>query len=167
MLRRGEITEINAPGERVTEAEALALAESLYNAGEGDTVVLSGSQPPCEVGLLFPYLMEKLSGSGAAFVVDTCGQALTDCLKYKPELIKPNYRELCGLFDMTDIEESRIPEYAERLSDMGAKEVLISLGALGAALYSDGKTSYCGVPKTRYRAVKSHRAGDSMIAGYL
>ena len=87
-------------------------------------------------------------------------------LPYRPFLIKPNNHELEELFDVTLKAREDVIFYARKLQEMGAQNVLISMGAQGAALIAaDGSVHTANAPKGRL--VNAVGAGDSMVAGFL
>ena len=73
-------------------------------------------------------------------IVDATSNLLLNTLKYNPFLIKPNIHELEEIFDTKiDCIDNTI-FYATKLKDMGAENVLISMGKDGALLIdSKGK----------------------------
>ena len=65
---------------------------------------------------------------------------------------------------LNSIEE--IAKYAKKLQDMGAKNVLISMGKDGALLLTENNEVFLSnVPKGTVR--NSVGAGDSMVAGFI
>ena len=73
-------------------------------------------------------IMRMLDDRKVRIVVDATSSLLMNVLKYKPFLIKPNQDELGDIFGVTlSTKESVIP-YALRLKEMGAVNVLISMG---------------------------------------
>ena len=87
-------------------------------------------------------------------------------LKYHPFLIKPNNHELGEIFGKVLESEADIVEYAKKLQEMGAVNVLISMAGDGAILVTeDGTVSSKKPPKGT--VVNSVGAGDSMVAGFV
>ena len=99
-------------------------------------------------------------------MVDATKDLLLKVLKYKPFLIKPNNHELGEMFGVVLSSEEEITEYAKKLKDMGAVNVLVSMAGDGAILVDEyGKVHKCGVCKGK--VVNSVGAGDSMVAGFI
>ena len=100
------------------------------------------------------------------FKIDITIEPLQRSLHCNPFLIKPNIDELSEFFS-TNIESSEdIIKYAKMLQNMGAQNVLVSLGEKGAVLLtSDGKEFYCDTPAGNFQ--NSVGAGDSMVAGFI
>ena len=62
--------------------------------------------------------------------------------------------------------DDEIVHYAEKLQEMGAKNVIVSMAGDGAMLVdSNGAVTKIGVPKGK--VVNSVGAGDSMVAGFI
>ena len=110
--------------------------------------------------------MERLSDKDIDIVVDASKDLLLNVLKYRPFLIKPNNHELGEIFGIKlDSRESVIP-YANKLREMGAKNVLVSLAGKGAVLVCEDGTVYeSEAPKGEL--VNAVGAGDSMVAGFI
>ena len=77
-------------------------------------------------------------------------------------MVKPNLDELQAITGKTYTNKKEMADGAKKLIDMGAKNVLLSLGQSGA-IFTDGKTHlYC---KSANVAVNSTvGAGDSMLS---
>ena len=70
------------------------------------------------------------------------------------------------MFGVTLKTIDEIAEYAKRLKNMGAQNVLISMAGDGALLIDEnGRTHICGV--CRGAVKNSVGAGDSMVAGFI
>ena len=70
------------------------------------------------------------------------------------------------MFGVVLSSEEEITEYAKKLKDMGAVNVLVSMAGDGAILVDEyGKVHKCGVCKGK--VVNSVGAGDSMVAGFI
>jgi len=108
----------------------------------------------------------KLQEKGVKFIVDTTGDSLLKVLKYKPFLIKPNHHELGELFGIKLNGKDEVIEYAKKLKDMGAENVIISMAGDGAVLVkANGEVITSNVPKGVVK--NSVGAGDSMVAGFI
>lgn len=165
-IRADEETDINAGGPAISEAELNALYEKLEQLQAGDTLVLAGSIPPSLPENIYEKIMERLADKGVRFVVDATGQLLVSSLKYRPFLIKPNDDELGELFSVTIDSPEDALQYAVLLQEMGAKNVLVSMGGKGAVLLDEtGKEHY--MPALKGKVVNTVGAGDSMVAGFI
>jgi len=165
-LKGTEETEINAKGPCITEDELSSLMDKLNAVKEGDTVVLAGSIPSSLPSDMYEKILESLGGRGARFVVDAEGELLLNTLKYRPFLIKPNDFELSAIAGRELKGDEDIEAAARKLKEMGAVNVLVSLGADGAMLIDEhGKTHRASAPKIT--PVDTVGSGDSMVAGFL
>ena len=133
-----------------------------------DWVIICGSVPTTLDSLTYANLIKKLKGiEDVNFVVDTCGKLLTETLKYKPFLIKPNIYEMCEVFGLNAIPDiDGIFACARKLRDLGARNVIVSMGSSGAAMVTETDQSIY-VRAAQGGLVNSVGAGDSMIAGFL
>lgn len=165
-LKSGTETEINGQGPDIDSASVDRLLGKLNELTTGDTVVLAGSVPKTLPADIYERILGMLDGRGVRAVVDASGKLLLNVLKYRPFLIKPNRDELAELFgaDISGIDD--VERYAEKLKEMGAVNVLVSMAGDGALLVdADGVTHRCGVFRGTVR--NSVGAGDSMVAGFL
>ncbi len=162
-------TDINGTGAKISEINLNALVRKLKSLlKEGDWVVISGSVPAGLDELTYANLIKKLKTvHGINFVVDACGKLLTETLKFRPFLIKPNIYELCEIFSLPAIPSiEEVFACAYKLQSMGARNVIISMGSSGAAMVTETSQSLF-VRAARGELVNSVGAGDSMIAGFI
>ena len=159
-------SEINGGGPEIS-AEALEeLYGKLDTLKSGDILVLAGSIPKTMPTDVYERIMERLKEKGVKFIVDTTGESLLKVLKYNPFLIKPNHHELGELFGVKLNNKEEVIEYAKKLKDMGAQNVIISMAGDGAVLInSNGDVTMNNVPKGVVK--NSVGAGDSMVAGFI
>lgn len=159
-------TELNAPGPEISDEEQKALMEKLDKLSEGDCLVLSGSVPSSLGEQFYARIMEHLAHKNVKIVVDTIGGNLKKSLGQKPFLVKPNKEELEALFDTKTESPEELLKLAKEVQKMGAQNVLVSKGAEGAILLTEGRDVYeMAAPKGK--VVNTVGAGDSMVAGFL
>ncbi|MBQ2274937.1 MAG: hexose kinase, partial [Clostridia bacterium] len=159
-------TEINAGGPEIDNDALCALMEKLDTIKTGDTLVLAGSVPASLPSDIYENILKTLSQKGIRFVVDATGKLLVNTLQYKPFLIKPNIDELCEILETEIKTQEELENGAKKLQQMGAQNVLVSLGKDGAFLLSsDGKTYRENAAKGT--PVNTVGCGDSMLAGFL
>ena len=139
-VKSQEETEINAAGPQVSPekfAELLAIFER--DLSSDDVVFLAGNAAPGLDVKAYIAIAKLCQERGAKFVLDTNKQLLTECLPYRPFVIKPNHHELGEI---------------------------VSRGGEGALLLTeDGQVFSSDIPKGR--VVNSVGAGDSMLAGFV
>lgn len=159
-------TEINAAGPEITSDDIELLFKKLENLKQGDTVVLAGSIPKSLPQDIYEKIAKFLNNKCIRFAVDATGELLLNVLKYGPFVIKPNNFELEEILGCKISSDADLILAARKLQNMGALNVLVSLGENGALLLDE----YGDIHK-----VKAHKitpvntvgAGDSMLAGFL
>ena len=165
-LKSDDESEINGTGLQITPDDVRKLFEKLGRLTKGDVLVLSGSIPAAIDDTIYERIMECLDGRGIRIVVDAEKDLLLNVLKYHPFLIKPNNHELGQMFGTELSTDEEIVEYAGKLQDMGAVNVLVSMAKDGAILVSeDGQVHKQAVAKGTVK--NSVGAGDSMVAGFI
>ncbi len=160
-----DITEINAAGQEICPEDEEKLLSKLSKASREDTVVVSGSIPTGGEGL-YERVLKLVTEKGARLVVDTSGEMLVKALNYKPFLIKPNIDELSHFAEKNLENTEDVVSAAKRLRQMGALNVLVSMGHKGAVLVDENDKVYYQ-KAFEIDAVNTVGAGDSMVAGFL
>ncbi|MDE7289040.1 MAG: 1-phosphofructokinase, partial [Oscillospiraceae bacterium] len=127
-------TELNGQGPKIDDKALNALFEKLDKLSDGDTLVLAGSIPSSMPADIYEKILERLQNKNIKAVVDATKDLLMNVLKYKPFLIKPNNHELGEMFGVTLKTNEEIAKYAQKLKDMGARNVLVSMAGDGALL---------------------------------
>lgn len=164
-LNQNEITEFNASGITLEKENISAVKETLSTLLDGDWLCLSGSIPKGADKDIYSEFALSVK-NGVKVVVDAVGEVLKSSLSAKPFLIKPNIDELRELFGVKISTKEEIESCAKKLQEMGAQNVLVSLGPDGAMLVDmNGNTHFCSAPKGK--AVNTVGAGDSMVAGFI
>lgn len=164
-LKGDDITEFNASGVVLSENEISALKEKLKALKEGDWLCLAGSIPKGAEASVYKDLALSVK-EGVKVVVDAIGEPLKASLSAKPFLVKPNIDELSDLFGAEIKTKEEIECYAKLLQEMGAKNVLVSMGGDGAFLLDmEGNTHF--MPAHKGKVINTVGAGDSMIAGFI
>lgn len=164
----GRITEILEPGGGVTPEELYQFTERCDDAfaasGSKAVVAISGSlQPEMPVGL-YGELLDNARSYGARSIVDTSGEALRASIGHSPDLIKPNSHEVTSLMGVDDV---RSPiESLTGLRGMGARDVAISLGQLGALFSTAGSADAIAALPPQVNVISTVGCGDAMVAGF-
>lgn len=165
-IKSGEETEINGQGPDIDSASLDLLFEKLDKLEAGDTLVLAGSVPRSLPPDIYERILGRLDGKDVRAVVDASGKLLLNVLRYRPFLIKPNRDELAEIFGVQINGIGDVERYAEKLKEMGAANVLVSMAGDGSLLIDEqGRTHRCGVFRGTVR--NSVGAGDSMVAGFI
>jgi 1-phosphofructokinase len=164
-IKSAEETELNGQGPHIDDESLAKLFEKLNELKDGDTLILAGSIPNSLPSDIYEKILQYLSDRKIKAVVDATKDLLLNVLKYHPFLIKPNNHELGEIFGKALTSDSEIAEYAAKLQDMGARNVLVSMAGDGALLLDEhGNIHKCGVCKGTVK--NSVGAGDSMVAGF-
>lgn len=165
-LRSEEESEINGKGPEITEENIKKLYEKLDSLKQGDILVLAGSIPDMMPKSIYMDIMDYLKEKNLMVVVDATKELLLNVLPYYPFLIKPNNHELEEIFGVEIKTKDQVIEYAKKLREKGAKNVLVSMAGEGAVLVTeDGQEFRAEAPKGK--VINSVGAGDSMVAGFL
>lgn len=159
-------TEINGQGPIADEQEIQELFGKLSTLQRGDVLVLAGSILPGMQDTIYEQIIDQVSAKGVLCVVDTAGQMLLRVVAKKPFLIKPNQHELGALFDVQLTDRQSVIPYAKKLQQMGAQNVLVSLGSQGAVLAAENGDVY-EAQAPQGELINAVGAGDSMVAGFL
>ena len=161
-----EETALNGMGPQITKENIEELLKKIQNMTANDFVILSGSIPKNINNKIYEEICKTLKEKGITFIVDSTQELLINVLKYNPFLIKPNKEELEETVKHNIHTKEDIINSAKILQEMGAQNVLVSLGNDGAILLTkDGKTYYSEAPKGQ--VVNTVGSGDSMVAGFL
>lgn len=162
-------TDINGRGALVSTNDVNKLVRRLKAVlREGDWLIVSGSVPSTLDFNAYADMLKKLKSiMGVNLVIDACGKLLTETLKYRPFLIKPNVYEMCEIFGLPTVPDVEgIFSCARKLQDLGARNVIVSMGSSGAAMVTETSQALY-VRAARGQLVNSVGAGDSMIAGFI
>ena len=159
-------SEINAKGPNIDKEDLQKLLNQIDTLKDDDILVLAGSIHSSIDDDIYEQIMKRLSEKNVHVVVDATKDLLKNVLKYKPFLIKPNHHELAEFFDVNINSDEEIVEYAKKLQEMGAENVLVSMAADGAILVTkENEVIKTNTPKGK--VVNSVGAGDSMVAGFI
>lgn len=159
-------TEINGQGPDISEDDLSKLLSRLDDLSDGDTLVMAGSIPRFVKNTVYCDIMEKLQDKKLNIIVDATGDLLVNVLKYRPFLVKPNNHELGEIFGKELSTKYEVIEYAKKLRDMGARNVLVSMAGEGAVFVGEKGEEYAS-DAPEGTLVNSTGAGDSMVAGFI
>ncbi len=159
-------TELNGSGPFVDEQLLMGLIERLKLLKNDDIVVLSGSLPASLKSNTYKRIIDELKDTGVKIVLDTSGPALKEAVSSSPYLIKPNLAEMSSLLNKKLTVESEVIEGAKRLQKFGARNILVSMGSMGAIFVGEDGTVMREEAK-RGRVINTVGSGDSMVAGFI
>lgn len=159
-------TELNGQGPEVTKEAIEEFLTQMEWLKAGDYLVISGSTPAFISDDIYGEILKSLMGRGVNVTVDATKGLLLKALPYQPFLIKPNKKELEEFFDVTLYHKKDIIEYAAKLKERGARNVLVSLGGDGAVLLAEDGKVY-ERKAIEGKVINSVGSGDSMVAGFI
>lgn len=160
-LKYDKETEVNAGGPDIKEKEIDEFLENISKLNQNDTLIISGSIPK---SLDRDFYKKVLDEKNIDFTIDIAGKELLEYLSYKPLLVKPNIDELEAIFE-SKIDDNNILTYAKKLQELGAQNVIVSLGKDGSIFVSDD-ISLRAKP-IEGKLINSVGAGDSMVGGFV
>lgn len=165
-VRSSEETELNGKGPDISADALEKFYAKLDRIQDGDTAILAGSVPGSLPSDVYEQILIKISDRNVRAVVDAEKGLLLNVLKYHPWLVKPNNHELEDIFGVKLENTDQIVHCAEKLRDMGAQNVLVSMAGDGAVLIGeDGIVRKCKACTGTLK--NSVGAGDSMLAGFV
>lgn len=165
-IKSNEESEINGQGPVIHDDELEQMFQKIDQLKDGDMLVLAGSIPASLPEDIYEKIMERLQDKDIQIVVDATKDLLLNVLKYHPFLIKPNNHELGEIFGIELKDNDEIIEYAKKLQEKGARNVLVSMAGDGAVLVTEDGDVYMG-PCPKGEVKNSVGAGDSMVAGFI
>lgn len=158
-------TSFDAAGPKLQESEINHFLKKFDHLKEDDIVVFAGTIPKSLGEDFYERLIAKVQKQKATFVMDVDGQKLLDSLPAHPLLIKPNREELEAIFETSFKNNEQIIPYGQKLLEMGAQNVIVSMAGDGALLFTNEKVYFAQGIKGELK--NSIGAGDSTVAGFL
>ncbi len=161
---RSRYLKVNEPGPEITPQEQARLLRKVKRLAKvGDWWVLSGNLPRGIPADFYAQMIELVQAAGARVVLDTSGEPLKHGCKAGPFLVKPNAAEAAELTGIP----VRTPEAAREavlaIVALGAQNVFMSFGKLGALLFDGQRAWFAAAPKIEER--NPIGAGDCAVAG--
>ncbi|MBU1093750.1 MAG: 1-phosphofructokinase [Firmicutes bacterium] len=157
-------TDLNEKGPIVSDQDFQIMIDKIKKLTPDDLLICSGSM--C-AGQDDAYLniAKACDEKQIKFIMDIPGKELLDFIRFKPFLIKPNLEELEAYFDVKIGSMDELVEYGKKLIELGAQNVLISMGSKGSLFISNQKIYRASL--IHGHAINTTGAGDSMIAGFV
>jgi len=160
----GEFKFVNAGADVNEEAQQLML-DKIAAAEDMDCLSVHGSLSP---GIDFSYydkLFDVCDAKGTDLIFDISAKKLKDLLARKPLLIKPNDEEAEEIFGIAVKSEADALYAIDHMMDLGAKNVLFTMGAKGC-YFANGKNVYYATP-VKVKLLSSACAGDGALGAFL
>lgn len=157
---------VNEKGPLVDEAKQRELLDKIEaTAQAGDWWVLAGSLPPGVPDSFYAQITGILNHRQATTILDTTGESLRLGCKAEPFLVKPNAEEAHRLTGLPVADIAQVVIAATEIRNMGAQNVVVSLGKKGALLQTDDCNWLVHSPKIKEK--NPIGAGDSMVGGLV
>lgn len=162
--KNGLAVKLNELGPHLTEQDLARVEKTVtHRMKEASWLMLCGSLPPGVDTKFYARLVRAASKAGVETLVDADGDALEEALEAGPTLVTPNQPEAERLLNRALLTRNHFQEAAERIRGMGAKNVMLSLGARGAlGAFEDGSVWEAAPP--RVDALCPIGAGDALAA---
>jgi 1-phosphofructokinase family hexose kinase len=161
---QGHELKLNRPGFPDLDFEESVLSVYVRSiATPGSIVTLNGSLPARFPPDTYARLIRLFHGLGCPTVVDSSGPALADAWQEKPEVIKPNRKELEAVLGET-LGSDDVVRSALRKLMTEHEVVIVSDGALGAWFASRGKILFAESPEVP--RVDTTGAGDTLLGQF-
>lgn len=160
-----EYKQVN-PGPNISESAKQKYIEFLSeNLKNNDILSINGSFPN---GIDESYIEKicKISQEKhVKLIIDNSSKFVKNMCKYSPYLLKPNENELCSWFDEEVDDINQFIRLSKKLLNLGAQNVLVSLGGDGAIFVNKEIIIYCNAPKGK--VVNTAMAGDALLATFV
>lgn len=162
--KNGLETEINQEGPLVSSKEFNQLLSRINKLSKDDMLICGGRSAR---GIVDGYVkIAKICNKNKVpFIMDISSSEMLTILKFKPLLIKPNKNELAEFFKTKLTSVNQVIKYGKKLINLGAQNVLVSLGKDGSVLITKHKI-YQAQPIVG-KVISTVGAGDSMVAGFV
>jgi len=131
----------------------------------GDILTFTGRLPEGASKAEAIEFLKRQKSRGIRVIIDSSSLTLSDICEISPYLIKPNEEEISKYLGKEINAKDLALEAAKEIRARGTENVMISLGALGAALSSSEGEYF--VPAPKITPISTIGAGDSSIAGFI
>jgi 6-phosphofructokinase 2 len=161
----GKQLAFNARGPEIKPNELMQFIEQLESLPCGEVIAIGGSIPLGVSPEIYRKIINIVKKCQVKVVLDVDSEALRQGIKALPNVIKPNIHELSELAgrELKDLDD--IVSAARSINQQGVEIVLVSMGAKGILLVSDGQ-QYLAVPP-KVNVLSTIGAGDSSVAGFI
>ena len=161
----GYVTEILEPGPVVSAEEKEAfLVQYDEILSECGLVILSGSVAQgVDVGI-YETLIRRAADLSVPVYLDSSAESLCLGMRAKPQMIKPNWRELEYIMGRRIVGRAQVIEAAQLLCSEGISRVVVSMGSKGLVSVTEDGVLYART--TGIIPVNTVGCGDSVVASY-
>jgi 1-phosphofructokinase family hexose kinase len=157
---------VNEKGPSVDLANQTELLDKIdLLAQRGDWWVLAGSLPPGVGNDFYAEILKVLNKHGSRVILDTSGDSLRlGCIE-KPYLVKPNVEEARLITGLPMDTPAEIAAAAAGIQKLGAQNVVVSMGKMGALLQNPDGAWLAHSPMIEEKNPTG--AGDSLVGGVV
>ena len=156
IIANGILTEENENGPIIKDSDIDRLFDYLNNYNN-EIVIISGSISNNVDPKVYGELIKLLKGNDNYVIVDCAGDLLKYAIEAKPNIIKPNKKEICDYFNI-EFDENII---IKKCKDLGIDLICVSLDSQGALFIGDNVYKADAID---IDCVNSVGAGDAMVA---
>ena len=163
---RKEETEITEDGEKITASEEEEFLSRLeLDINEEDIIICSGLPMNGMDDNIYQKVSLLCKKKKARCVLDANRKYLKASFPGTYTFIKPNYNELCSLFDFEgELKEETLISLSNRLISSGVEMILITLGGDGAYFISQSLIYKVSIPSVE--VMSTIGCGDASVAGF-
>lgn len=161
----GYVTEILEPGPVISDGERMQFLEQ-YDAllSECVLVILSGSVAQGMEADIYETLIMRAAAASVPVYLDSSGENLRFGMRAKPQLVKPNWRELEYIMGHRIMDREAVIESAEFLRREGISRMIVSMGGKGLLSVTESGVLYAKAQGIE--PINTVGCGDSVVASY-
>jgi 6-phosphofructokinase 2 len=163
--KHGLTVNLNEPGPKLGKAEVARVERVVRDTlDHASWLMICGSIPPGVPPAFYGKLVSMARQKKVKTLLHADGDALREGIAARPTVVSPNQQEAGRLLGQTLLTRTHYLEAAERIRQMGADSVVLTLGSRGAVgAFADGLME--ALPP-RIDAVCPIGAGDALMAAY-
>jgi 1-phosphofructokinase family hexose kinase len=163
--KHGLSVNLNEPGPRLGKAEVARVERVVRDTlDHASWLMICGSIPPGVPPAFYGKLISMARHRKVKTLLHADGDALREGIAARPTVVAPNQHEAGRLLGQTLLTRTHYLEAAERIRQLGADSVVLTLGSRGAVgAFADGLME--ALPP-RVDAVCPIGAGDALMAAY-
>lgn len=152
-------------GSYVSKEKQKEFLDKFNNIKDCNQLIISGSLPKGIGENFYHQVLKICKKKKTEIILDISSNILKDLLKYNPLLIKPNDEEINKIFGMKTDTKADIINALKNLHNLGAKNILLTMGEKGMYFYNGEKILYCSAPNIDL--CSSACAGDAALGAFL
>lgn len=156
---------MNNEGPEIPNDKQVEFLKLLETFDDAEYLCISGSLPRGICPDFYDKIFQCCARKGTKVILDISSPKLKELLAYRPLLIKPNDEELRDVFGITLGNEEDVKNALKTLHELGAQNVLLTLGDKGS-YFSDGK-KVLNCSAYPVKLVSSVCCGDACLATFL